>query len=79
MPTSTTTPLLQLHPDDNIAVLTVSLEAGRELETPGPGTVTLREPIEFGHKVATTTIPAGERIRKFGQTIGLCHADDRTG
>ena len=71
MPISTTTPLLQLHPDDNIAVLTVSLEAGRELETTGQGTVTLGESIEFGHKVAITTIPAGERIRKFGQTIGF--------
>lgn len=61
---------------DDVATAIVDLEAGRtiaaddlprdrpalELET--------AEPIPFGHKIALTTIEAGDPIRKYGEVIG---------
>lgn len=63
-------PLIQLHAQDNIAVASRSLTAGTNCPLDFGGSVTTAEPIDMGHKVALQVIPQGERIRKFGQTIG---------
>ena len=65
-------PCLRLHDDDNVVVARVSVPA----ETPVPdsgtaGGFTTRDAIEIGHKVASRRIESGERIRKYGQTIGF--------
>lgn len=63
-------PLIRLHPDDNIAVAAHSLAVGTAFNLDGLE-VTIREPIDLGHKVALRPIETGQPIRKFGQTIGF--------
>jgi altronate hydrolase len=58
---------IRLHPDDNVVVAIVSLPTGTGLESEG---VTVARAVPMGHKVATTAIPAGAAVRKFGQIIG---------
>lgn len=61
-----------LDADDNVATLidpgekgdSVSL-SGRPLEG-----VALRDPIQFGHKLATRPISRGEQVLKYGKVIG---------
>ena len=48
---------IRLHPADNVVVAVRRLPAGTVL----PGDVTTREPVPFGHKVATAAIAPGER------------------
>lgn len=61
--------LLQLHPDDNVAVATSSLQAKTSCEVGGRFIAT-EENIPAGHKVATADIAADAAIVKFGQVIG---------
>ena len=56
-----------LHPADNVVVAVRRLPAGTVL----PGDVTTREPVPFGHKVATAAIAPGDAVRKYGQVIGV--------
>ncbi len=62
--------VLQLHPGDPVALARRELEPGTELQGPGR-TVTVRDPIPHGHKLALTDIVAGEQVRKYGQPIGI--------
>lgn len=61
--------LLRLSPDDNIGVVTTTIEAGQTLFIEG-------RPLEFldrvplGQKVAIMPIAAGEKVRKYGAPIG---------
>ena len=59
-----------LHADDNICVATRNLEAGDEV-CAGAHTVRLVEPVRLGHKIAVRAIASGQRVLKFGQTIGF--------
>lgn len=59
-----------LHPDDNICVATRNLAAGEELAA-GPYTLRMAEDVKLGHKIAVRPIAEGQRVLKFGQTIGL--------
>ena len=61
--------ILQIHPDDNVAVALEPLKAGETLET-SAGTVTLREDIPQGHKLALMDIPSGAVVVKYGFPIG---------
>jgi len=61
--------VIHLHATDNIAVARVPLAAGTELKVDGQ-TVTVREPIPAGHKVALSAIPQGDIVRRYGQVIG---------
>lgn len=63
-------PALHLHPDDNVAVATRDLDAGTQLSA-GPWTVTLSGRTRMGHKIALLPIPKGERVIRYGQTIGF--------
>ena len=60
---------IHLHATDNIAVARVPLAVGTELKVGGQ-TVTVREPIPAGHKIALAAIPQGEIVRRYGQVIG---------
>jgi altronate hydrolase len=62
--------IILLHPDDNVCVAARPLAAGTEIEVQDQ-LLKLLEPIKPGHKVATRPIARGERIRKYGQTIGV--------
>jgi altronate dehydratase len=63
---------------DNVATALEPLEPGRVLELTG-ASVTVREEIPRGHKVALSRIAAGEAVIKYGSPIGLASADIEAG
>jgi altronate dehydratase len=67
-----------LRPDDVVAVLKKSVQAGDELV----GTrlrVTAAQAIAAGHKIALTEVPEGGAVRKYGQIIGFAQGHIRPG
>ncbi|MCO1658620.1 UxaA family hydrolase [Pseudonocardia humida] len=62
-PTTSTTDLLTLHPDDDVAVVLTDGRAG----------------VPAGHKVARRALPAGTLVHKYGQVIGVSTAPIREG
>lgn len=63
---------MRLHPEDNVLIALADLPAGAvpaALGAPLPG------PVPRGHKFAARAIRAGERVIRYGQTIGLATAD----
>lgn len=72
MSIATEIPFLFLHEQDDIAVARRHVPAGTIFPLPGSEqTVTTREPIELGHKVAVRALKPGDPVRKFGQVIGF--------
>lgn len=63
-----------LHPDDNIVVAARNAPGGSAVQVNGHA-ITAQQAIDLGHKMATRPIPRGDRVRKFGQTIGFASAD----
>ena len=59
-------PLLQLHPNDNVAVAREPISANTAVD----GLLVTAE-IPSGHKVALKAITAGEPVIKYGQHIGI--------
>ncbi len=74
----TQSPVLCLHPADNVAVARRTLKSATELTCNG-SSLTLPATIPAGHKLATSRISRGERILKYGQTIGFATADIQPG
>ncbi|QKJ88754.1 Altronate hydrolase [Paramixta manurensis] len=62
-------PAIQIAPGDNVAVALRDLAVG-EVVTFAPGTVTLTQPVERGHKFALQAIPAEALVIKYGVPIG---------
>lgn len=62
-------PLLHLHPDDPVAVLTASARQGDRL-TLGDRTFPLDRDLGLGHKIAIRPIAAGQPVLKYGYPIG---------
>lgn len=60
---------IHLHPSDNIAVARVPLTSGQRIVV-GGCEVSVKEAIPAGHKVALRALAAGERVVRYGQTIG---------
>jgi len=54
---------------DNVVTALEDLPAGRAFSVDGE-TVTLVEPVEFGHKFALTALEPGDTVRKYGEVIG---------
>jgi altronate hydrolase len=67
---------VRLHPSDNVVVAVRRIAPGARLASEA---VTAREAIPSGHKIATGAIRAGERLRKYGQVIGVATADIAAG
>ena len=63
--------IIQIKPQDNVAVAVHDLEAGVEA---APGLVTL-QPIPQAHKIALTHIPAGGEILRYGVVLGYAKDD----
>ena len=61
--------LLRLSPDDNVAAVTTTIEAGEWLMIDGKP-VTVSERVPAGHKVAIVAIAAGDKVVKYGAPIG---------
>lgn len=62
-------PAIQLFPADNVLVLTRGLNAGESIEI-GDIRRRLDAPIGLGHKIAARAIAPGEKILKYGASIG---------
>ena len=66
-------PVIVISDADNVATALEALDAGQVL--PELGSVTVREPIPRGHKVAVRAIAAGGAVMKYGSPIGVATAD----
>jgi hypothetical protein len=62
---------VRVDPRDNVATLVDDATGLDRLEGGGP----VAPGLPYGHKVATTAIPAGGAIVKYGVTIGRATAD----
>ncbi|MEJ7606846.1 MAG: altronate dehydratase family protein [Bryobacteraceae bacterium] len=60
---------IHLHPSDNIAVARVPLSSGPQIVVDGV-TITAREPVPAGHKIALITLAPGDIIIRYGQAMG---------
>ncbi len=69
---------LHIRPEDSVAVALEPLKAGQLLAVDGI-TLTLKEDIPAGHKVALKDIPAGTNIIKYGFPIGHATQDISAG
>ena len=70
--------VLVISDRDNVATALEALDTGRTLEL-RQLTLTVREPIQRGHKIALTRIAAGESVIKYGSTIGTATVDIEAG
>ena len=66
-------PVIVISDADNVATALEALDAGQVL--PEVGSITVREPIPRGHKVAVRAIAAGGAVMKYGSPIGLASID----
>jgi arabinonate dehydratase len=62
-------PVIVLNENDNVGVARLPMPAGTEVVQNGDK-VLVRETIAQGHKVALRPIPSGEKITKYGESIG---------
>lgn len=72
----------QIDPADNVATLLHDAEVGDEVAVRGQvdaATVTAAAQIRAGHKIAVRPIGEGERVIKYGQTIGMATRGISTG
>ena len=69
-------PLIRLHPEDNVLVVRHPLGLGQELPEFGLRT---RAQLPAGHKVAARRIAAGEHVRKYNVVIGAATRDIEAG
>lgn len=60
---------LLLSDDDNVATAIGKLTAGETVTRDGRS-VTLREDVPFGHKIALAEFEEGDSVRKYGEVIG---------
>lgn len=77
-PEQTDPRLIRLSPEDNVAAVTMTIEAGESLLVDGR-TVTLLDRVPTGHKVAVEAIAAGRQVVKYGASIGSATQDIRPG
>lgn len=66
---------IRLAPDDNVAVAITAIAAGDLLDIGDGQTITARQSIAFGHKIAISAIRAGQKVSKCGCPIGTATAD----
>lgn len=67
--------ILQLHPDDNVAIARTALPAQFEIEH----NITTLNEIPAAHKVALQPIQCGEAVLRYGQIIGFATQAIQTG
>lgn len=80
MNVSLNNPFVRLHPDDNIVIAKTGVEQGATVPVDENGTtVTTRDVIHLGHKMAVQPIHRGEAVRKFGQLIGYATEEIQPG
>ncbi|WCM94777.1 altronate dehydratase family protein [Acidovorax sp. NCPPB 2350] len=65
-------PLLHLHPHDNVLVAKAALALGQEIPELG---VRTRAQVPAGHKIAARRIAQGEQVKKYDTVIGVATRD----
>jgi len=70
--------LIRLAPEDNIAAVTTTIEAGERLVFEGR-TIQVLDRIPTGHKMALVFIAAGQKVIKYGAPIGSATREIRPG
>jgi len=78
MPDQPAADVILLHPNDNVCVAARDLAAGTEVAV-GKYSVFLPGPVKLGHKIAIGPMPKGQRVLKYGQTIGVTTEDVSAG
>lgn len=69
---------VKIHLNDNVAVLAEAAKAGEWISVSGQE-ICLRQDVPAGHKVALCEIQAGEKIVKYGSSIGCASQPISTG
>ncbi len=67
-----------VHPEDDVAVVVEEAAEGAGVEAGGLS-LTARQAIPAGHKIALRDVPAGAPVRKYGEKIGLAIQPIRAG
>src|SRR5947207_1805172 len=76
MATITASPLIQLHPADNILIAQQPIGIGTELSEFG---LRVKAQVPAGHKIAARAIAEGEPVRKYDTVIGFAAKDIAAG
>ena len=76
MATVTASPLIRLHPRDNILVARTPVALGQEVAEFG---LRVRAQVAAGHKIAAVAIAAGAAVRKYDTVIGFAARDIEPG
>jgi altronate dehydratase small subunit len=74
--------LIVLNPGDNVATALRPVDGGEEVSADRAGarvTLTARDDIPFGHKLALSAIPRDGDVVKYGESIGVAVTDIRAG
>ena len=69
---------IQLHKKDNVVVALKNIAEAAHSEVNGK-TIQLKSSISFGHKVAIKPIRAGDKVLKYGLSIGSATKDIAVG
>jgi len=65
------TPLIRLHPADDVLIARAPLALGQRIAAPGlPPGLRVRAQVPAGHKIAARPIAAGEPVKKYNTIIG---------
>ncbi|MCY4155001.1 MAG: UxaA family hydrolase [Gammaproteobacteria bacterium] len=67
-----------LHPQDNVLVCCQPADAGDTVAV-GTENITLTQALELGHKVAARALAGGDKIVKYGVSIGSAVQNIRPG
>ncbi len=71
-----------MHPKDNVATVLSDVETGQNIEVEGAGkplNIQAVEIVPFGHKIALAPIAAKNKIKKYGETIGIATSAIKAG
>jgi altronate hydrolase len=71
--------LFKIDPVDNVAVSFTPLEPGTRVGVGATDAFPVLNPVPVGHKVALEAIAAGQRVIKYGASIGIACRDIRKG
>ncbi|ENU1228221.1 UxaA family hydrolase, partial [Providencia rettgeri] len=57
--------IIKIHPNDNVAITLVNRQAGETISV-AEQSVTLKQDVDRGHKIALAPIQTGKNIVKYG-------------
>jgi altronate hydrolase len=73
-PSASAANVVLIHPADNVCVAVRNLPAAARVKV-GKRSVELASAVNMGHKIALARIAKGDRVVRYGQTIGFATAD----